>query len=193
MRKRLISGEDTVYEVVLLREKARKLCVRWTRGTRKGSDRPAHTHPGDVVKILDELPGARSNNEREWLAAVAWLHDVIEDGISETGSQITSAALIAEGIPTDIAEAVETLSKTDAETKEHYLRRLARCHTKIRMIKCADRLANLRELRTTHGTDNSWWRKYASETERLIVPLLDELPETEQRWLRRELKEVMKA
>jgi len=63
--------------------------------------------------------------------ATAWLHDTLED------SPITAAELAAEGIPTQVIEAVELLTRSHDQPSTTYYARI-RAHPLARQVKLAD-------------------------------------------------------
>ena len=69
------------------------LARRWMPGARYGSDRPAWRHPEDVVEVLRRAPGIRDTlTTQPVLEAVAWGHDLLEDGITESGAKFRGTA-----------------------------------------------------------------------------------------------------
>ncbi|MFI3190798.1 GTP pyrophosphokinase [Crenothrix sp. D3] len=87
--------------------------------------------------------------------AVALLHDVIED------SDITAADLLAEGIPSEVVEAVLCLTKQAGENYSEFVLR-AKQNTLARKVKLADIEDNINVLRllTLNETDLARVAKY---------------------------------
>jgi len=87
--------------------------------------------------------------------AVALLHDVIED------SDITAADLLAEGIPSEVVEAVLCLTKQAGENYSEFVLR-AKQNTLARKVKLADIEDNINVLRllTLRDTDLARVAKY---------------------------------
>lgn len=63
--------------------------------------------------------------------AAAWLHDTLED------SPITTDELVAEGIPAEVIEAVELLTRTPGQPSSDYYAKI-RAHPLARQVKLAD-------------------------------------------------------
>ena len=81
---------------------------------------------------------AKMNTEIEMSAAL--LHDVIED------SEITAEQLLAEGIPAEVVEAVQFLSKNEAEEYQDFVIR-AKKNQLAAKVKIADIEDNIDVLR----------------------------------------------
>jgi (p)ppGpp synthase/HD superfamily hydrolase len=146
---------------------AEELAKTWMVGTRKGSKRPAWKHPEDVVKVL-----ARIGYTGERVVTVAWLHDALEDG-RIAGRTMEIDDFFEHGVEPVAVCDVWWLTRKVSETKPEYLHRL-RCASKTaRIVKLADRLANLREgVKTMPVT---WLAKYRAETREHVLPLADGL------------------
>ncbi len=100
-----------------------------------------HAHKGqfrrDGITPYIEHPRAVANsliNIR--LKAVAWLHDVLED------TSITTFDLLVNGIPGDIVDAVEILTKQPKQDYGKYLK-LVKSNWMAKAVKIADMKANL--------------------------------------------------
>lgn len=95
--------------------------------------RTAHTGQVDKAGIdyIQHPLFVASLVKTEEQKAVALLHDVIED------SEITKEDLIHAGIPTNVVEAVNTLTKTRSETYVDYLAKV-KSNDLARVVKLAD-------------------------------------------------------
>lgn len=91
---------------------------------------PYIVHPAAVAKIL-----ADAGYPAE-LVAIGWLHDVIED------SDYDRQKLIDAGIPPEVADVVEMLSKQEGESYDAFIARLLDDDW-ARVAKAADICANL--------------------------------------------------
>jgi (p)ppGpp synthase/HD superfamily hydrolase len=171
--------------------KAEEIAKRWMHGTRQGSLRPAWAHPADVVVLLREMPGVRTPELDRFYEEVAWLHDIVEDGRKHDGSYVSSGDLTKEGISAEVIDAVIALSHREGEDKVSYLVRLRDASPRVKTVKAADRVCNLREgLRTFK---NARWGRYVRETQQFILPLLEDVPSFESVWLGALLVEAMAA
>ena len=92
---------------------------------------------------------AKMQTEDEMATAI--LHDVIED------SDYTRAALINEGIPANIAKAVEVLSKTKGENYDQFIDRVSGNPLAL-SVKIADIEDNINILRLASITDKDLQR-----------------------------------
>lgn len=92
-------------------------------------------HPQRVVSRLSRS-FRDGDNENDLLAAVGWLHDVLED------SEFTAADLRRAGVRDDIIKSVETLTKVPNEPNEDYYRRVSNDYF-ARKVKIADMQDNL--------------------------------------------------
>jgi (p)ppGpp synthase/HD superfamily hydrolase len=103
--------------------------ARWAHRDQKRGDgeTPYIIHPQAVVKMLQN---------DDYVKAVAWLHDVLED------TKITQQDLISLKFPADVIEAVKVLTKTKDVPYEEYLKHVKR-NTIARCVKIADMLHNL--------------------------------------------------
>lgn len=156
----------------LLEERLAKL---WMTGYRKsippgGSPRSAWAHPQDLVKVIQEelvmlIPEAPV---LDYLARVAWLHDVLEDGIKSNGVLITEDDLWDCGVEAQVIQDVVSISRRPGEDKEVYLERLIDTPMQVRLLKCIDRACVLRE---APKMGVAWWDNYSSSTRKFILPL----------------------
>lgn len=102
-------------------EKALSIAVEAHRGQVDKLGMPYVLHPLEVARRVDTLE----------LKTIAVLHDVIED------TEITAKDLVEKGIPREIVEIVEILTKPKGEDYEEYVRRVAK-NAKARKVKLAD-------------------------------------------------------
>lgn len=96
--------------------------------TRKDGVTPYFVHLEKVVYYLRE--------ESPWIRAVGWLHDVLED------TDVTAKELHTMGIPADVIESVQLLTRPPDTSNNEYLRRIRNCGV-ARLVKAADIRANL--------------------------------------------------
>jgi (p)ppGpp synthase/HD superfamily hydrolase len=157
------------------------LAKRWMIGDRKGPEgkpsREAWRHPEDLVLLLDEWDTPREGwnpNLKPYLKAVAWLHDLIEDGRKEDGTQVTEQDLLDAGVDWSIVRDVVSLSQMPGEDKSVYLARLVKASWAARVVKCVDRICNLREGKDCFKEPR--WARYVDETQRYILPLATNMP-----------------
>lgn len=130
---------------------------------RDGSDEPYIRHPLSVALILAEEMG----KVETFLLCAALLHDVIED------SNIPIQE-IQHACGTQVMQAVALLTKPlPEESKEQrdaaYYERLAEGPTLAQLVKCADRLDNLRSMQALG--DEARLLRYIEETRRYILPI----------------------
>lgn len=175
-------------------EKAQQLARRWMPGLRQGpAKRKAWEHPQDLVHLLTremnfiEVPA----EEQAKRVAIAWLHDILEDGKKEDGSGVVVADLDAEGIPTEVIDDVLSLTAMGDEPKSEYLASLKHASTRAKLVKCIDRVCNLREGKEAFKVRR--WIRYVGETYYFIFPLAEDLPSLERNFLRIELIKAVEA
>lgn len=158
-------------------------------GIRHGAKpRAAWEHPQDLVRLIDEMPG---DFNREALQKIAWLHDLLEDGIKEDGTAVTTQDLQQEGIDLDTIGDVEALSQPPDEEKTAYLFRVRGASLRARIVKCVDRICNLREGKTSFKDGR--WARYVKQTYEYIFPLVHELPDPLKDWVTKELQAAIAA
>jgi (p)ppGpp synthase/HD superfamily hydrolase len=95
---------------------------------RKDGITPYIIHPWEVVKRVEDDPITK---------AVAWLHDTIEDNDS-----ITAETLLEKGMPEDVVDAVELLTKEDGADYLEFVRGTM-ANPIAHKVKIADVLANM--------------------------------------------------
>ena len=111
-------------------EKSLQIALRAYSGKTDKAGREYILHPLRVM--------AKMNTEIEMSAAL--LHDVIED------SEITAEQLLAEGIPAEVVEAVQFLSKNEGEEYQDFVIR-AKKNQLAAKVKIADIEDNIDVLR----------------------------------------------
>lgn len=102
-------------------ETALRIAVEAHEGQRDKNGMPYILHPLAVMSKVDGLE----------LKTIAVLHDTIED------TYVTADFLMERGIPKDIVEVVELLTKPKDEDYESYLRRVKE-NPKAKAVKLAD-------------------------------------------------------
>jgi hypothetical protein len=151
----------SVETAFFLAERVHRNQLRKTRGD---VPIPYITHPLRVALILAE---EWKQTEVETIAT-ALLHDVIEDcQPPESKEQLTQE--IRQSFGSDVERAVWTLSKPEPGPMEvrfardaRYFSELRKAPEWVRLIKCADRVDNLRD--ACAWGDHEFWRRYSSET-----------------------------
>ena len=177
-------------------KKAEELARRWMPGFRQGpGKREAWRHPEDLVKVLThEMAFIKvPPEEHEKRIAVAWLHDVLEDGKKEDGTAVFVEDLRDEGIEAVVIADVLALTHDGRESKEAYLSRLKEKSARAKVVKCVDRICNLREGRESFKVKR--WIRYVGETYYFIFPLAEEMPKdsVERGFLTQELIKAVEA
>jgi len=96
-----------------------------------------------------------SKMETEDEQSVALLHDVIED------SDLTATDLLSAGIPQNIVEAVQSLTKQNGETYEMFIQRILdnKLASKVKKADIEDNI-NILRLKTLSDTDLNRLKKY---------------------------------
>lgn len=190
---------------------AESLAKQWMPGFREGPRRrPAWEHPADLVRVLDQRPGDFSVAGQVKAKAMAWLHDVLEDGkidgqpVTVEDLQRHSYVMVAhpEGgfvlpeiiaddacLPPEVIEGVLQLTHKPGASKEDYYKTLAGIDYLPKLVKCVDRVCNLHEGAETFKPAR--WARYVRETQTYILPLADSLNKDTARWLRTLLLDAM--
>ena len=137
--------------------------------------RPLYTPSGDGVNP-DNTYGTlvdASSFEQDWdeTLAIAWLHDIIEDGRKMDGTKVREDDLRGLGISEPVVADVLTLSQREGEDKPTYLNRVAEGSPRVKLVKVVDRICNLREGKDTFKVAR--WVRYITETQTYILPLVD--------------------
>ncbi len=121
---------------------------------RKGTNIPYITHPFGVALIL-----ARAGFADEDTIIAALLHDTVED------AGVTLEEL-SQGFGAEVAEIVAGCSEPNKslpweERKRHTLEALRTASLAVRAVTCADKLHNLRSLRTDHAAlGEEVWKRF---------------------------------
>ncbi|TWT85750.1 GTP pyrophosphokinase [Posidoniimonas polymericola] len=127
---------------------AEQIAVRSHAGQfRRDGVTPYVEHPRAVVARVGDSPN---------LIATAWLHDVLED------TDETRESLLAAGVPAEVVDAVELLTKSPGVAYEAYLSAILG-NPIAREVKIADMLSNLAD-----GPTPKQIRKYAAGLLRLV-------------------------
>ena len=130
-------------------ETAVRIVAEAHRGQVDKSGLPYILHPLAVASKVDTLK----------LKTIALLHDTIED------TDVTAEYLIEQGIPQEIVEVVELLTKPEDEEYESYLRRVKK-NPKALAVKLAD-LAHNTDPSRVSGLNEKRRKKY--ETAKKIL------------------------
>lgn len=111
--------------------------------------KPYILHPLAVASKLDDLD----------LKIIGLLHDVLED------SELTADVLVARGIPKEIVEVVEVLTRKEGEPYDDYIQRVKE-NPKATKVKLADLAHNTDEKRAD-GLNEARKKKYELAKEML--------------------------
>lgn len=124
-------------------EIAKQIATEGHKGQKRWDGRDYITHPEAVAKLV---------NTPE-LKIVAWLHDIIED------TNITAKDLLNKGIPKNLVEMVEAISKHKGED---YFNFIMRCqyYPITRKVKIADLTHNLSDLKNESMRDKYRLARY---------------------------------
>ena len=183
---------DEHYGLALQLERAERLARQWMPGFRQAQPgqepRPSWEHPHDLVKLLAERPGDFSEAGQKMAICIAWMHDLLEDGVKEDGTPVTVSDLGPDFDPR-ILDGVEQLTHPKGIDKLGYYRLLKDIDYLPRMVKCVDRICNLREGKLTFKPRR--WERYVFETEQYILPLTEALRDETRDWLAQLLREAM--
>jgi (p)ppGpp synthase/HD superfamily hydrolase len=171
---------------------AEALAKRWMPGFRQTipgqAARRSWEHPQDLVKLLAERPGEFSEAGQMKAVCIAWMHDLLEDGIKEDGKRVTKNDLIDE-FDLSVVRGVQELTHVDGTPKYRYLENLGKIEYIYKLVKCVDRICNLREGRQVFKPAR--WARYVGETQQYILPLTDPLRDGTNEWLKKLLLEAM--
>jgi guanosine-3',5'-bis(diphosphate) 3'-pyrophosphohydrolase len=113
---------------------------------RKGDGSPYIRHPVEVARLLH-----RERVDDEVTMAAAFLHDVVEDSD-------TTLDEIRDGFGDEVAAIVEAMTEDKSiepykERKEHHREQVAAFGAGAVRIYAADKLANLRDMRTLYASE----------------------------------------
>jgi (p)ppGpp synthase/HD superfamily hydrolase len=129
--------------------------------SRKGSKIPYITHPLDVASILMRY------NVSDSLIAAALLHDVVEDeGVTYEELESLFGVKIknlvkAVSEPLDLIKSHPDKAKSWKERKEHTIHYLMNADYEIKMLSCADKLANITDMiRDLKEQGDALWDKF---------------------------------
>ena len=188
-----MTGSVRTHRLVL---QAEALAKRWMTGYRHGRPgvdlRRAWEHPADLVTLLAERPGEFSEAGQVKAMAIAWLHDVIEDGRKEDGSRVAADDLrtlvIEHGnqehepyLDHSVVDGVIQLTHVEGTSKISYYESLKDVDYISKLVKCVDRICNLREGMNVFSPLR--WNRYVLETQKYILPLAKDLREETAEWL----------
>lgn len=161
---------------VALNLAARVQADQWRKSTGETQPVPYIVHPLRVARILAE----EWNLHASHTIAAALLHDVLED--CPEGEQQDIDAEIERLAGHEVCVAVRILTKprlpkpidADARSKREvdYFRTLCSAPDWVRLIKCADRLDNLRD--AIRWGDKPFWDRYYAETLKWHIPMARE-------------------
>ncbi|MBL8151221.1 MAG: bifunctional (p)ppGpp synthetase/guanosine-3',5'-bis(diphosphate) 3'-pyrophosphohydrolase [Blastocatellia bacterium] len=156
---------EVLQRALELAEKAHQGQFRKTKTNNPYHHDPYIIHPMRVALVLIDELGISDTN----MIAAAILHDVVED------SEVTIET-IRDSFDEDVAEIVLTLTKPPHSPSVSRHQQLSAYHEKIfisperiKLIKLADRLDNIREAIST--TDIAFQKKYLKETREIYLPL----------------------
>lgn len=129
-------------------------------GTRKISGIPYIVHPMSVAIILME------NNASENLVIAGLLHDVLEDTDTEFseiqnlfGDEVTKLVM-AVTEPLELKKAANP-RKTWKRRKQHTIDRIKTAERDVRILTCADKLSNIKDLISNHDKlGDELWEKF---------------------------------
>jgi (p)ppGpp synthase/HD superfamily hydrolase len=128
---------------------------------RKGSKIPYIIHPLNVATILMRY------NVSDSLIAAALLHDVVEDeGVlyedmkKDFGEEVTHlVAAVSE--PLDLIQRHPDKAKTWRERKEHTIEKLRHAKYEVKLLSCADKLANITDMsRDVEEFGEKLWNRF---------------------------------
>jgi (p)ppGpp synthase/HD superfamily hydrolase len=178
---------------------AHEWMIGYRQGPQDGKRRFAWEHPQDLVNLLKELPelsgepgvGPEPNFiGYRYMTRVAWLHDIIEDGVIGVEERsVTPNDLEDCGIHGVVIAGVVALTQKPTEDKTTYLSRLHKAPWTVRLVKCVDRICNLRE--GSQCFKDKRWARYVKETREYIIPLTQDLAEPHREWAVRLLEEAI--
>lgn len=159
-------------------KKAEALVRSKMTDVRNDGKTPSWQHPLDVVGVVREVlstvhPQSHSY-EVERMEVVALLHDIVED------SDVTLNEVNKE-FSWDVRCDVMYLTKSDTcrfgtpELVEYFHRLMTQASPECRIVKCCDRIANLREV---EGVFKPYrLERYKFETKMFVIPIAMTLPE----------------
>ncbi len=165
LESRLLSQLDPVLHRDVLR--ALEVMYRAHKGQTRDEGTAYATHPLGVALIAAEELKLRSRDE----IVVALLHDVLEDDMKTTPSELTEK--FGEGVSGAVV-LLTKMYKRDGSPKDMGLKRyyqgLRSAPGWVRALKMCDRIHNLRSLPAS-GRSNAEIQKYLKETRANLLPL----------------------
>ena len=171
---------------------AKQLMTGYRHGRPGTAPRRAWEHPADLVALLAERPGEFSEAGQVKAMAMAWLHDVIEDGRKEDGRRFTAndlrSLVVGHDVPgrepyldNSVVDGVVQLTHAEGTSKVSYYETLKDIDYIPKLVKCVDRICNLRE--GVNVFSPLRWDRYVLETRKYVLPLTNDLREETAGWL----------
>jgi hypothetical protein len=165
LSSRLAEDDRTRLEAAF-RLASRVHATQWRKASPDSPPIPYVVHPVRVGCILAHEWNVTDSRTLE----VALLHDVLEDCPPDQQSEFADE--IERSAGRDVLEAVWSLTKpflpavvpaeTRARRDAEYFRIVRKAPSWVRLVKCADRVDNLRD--ALRWGDREFWAKYSSET-----------------------------
>lgn len=150
------TGSDEGAGSDLLRRALRFAAMKHKGQTRKGANAaPYITHPVAVARILREEAGV----EDPVTLAAALLHDTVEDTETTLGEL---AAQFGESVADTVSWLTDPPGLLPAERKPMQAQRIGQAPISAKMVKIADKIANLRDILSSPpvGWSVEWKREY---------------------------------
>ncbi|WP_135605280.1 HD domain-containing protein [Methanococcoides sp. NM1] len=149
------------------------------RNNTRKSGVPYISHPMDVASIL------MKDNASSELVFAGLLHDIVEDTdvdlvtIRRRYGPAVGDYVEAVTEPAELRQAAEgDKAQTWKERKQYTIKRISRANSEIRLLSCADKLANIRDLISDIKQEgDDFWSKFNA-------------PKDEQEWYYRSMLEV---
>ncbi|MHA1967786.1 MAG: HD domain-containing protein [Candidatus Hodarchaeales archaeon] len=133
---------------------------------RKGLETPYIVHPMDVATIL------MKNKASEDIIIAGLLHDLIEDegvsydDIKEKFSRKVADLVIAVSEPEELKNTKKDPRKTWKQRKNHTIERITKASFDVKLLSCADKLANIRDLYNDYSIlGEKLWEKFNAPKE----------------------------
>lgn len=145
-------------------QKAKELAYKMHKGQKRKGGMPYITHPEGMTGILDNI--LLEKKEKETIASVAWLHDLLED------TAVTYEYLI-EGFGKDIADKVYILSRNVGE--EEYKARIKNSDSIVQIVKLADVLHNVHDPYSFSYLSPKGIQRKLEDCEAFYIPLAMEV------------------
>jgi len=131
---------------------------------RKGTTIPYIVHPMDVASTL------MKNHASEYVVIAGLLHDVVEDtkiNLSEIEAKFgKEVATLVEGAsePEDLVN-VDDKSENWLERKSHTIETIKNANREMKLLSCADKLANIRDIINDERQGESVWSIFNASKE----------------------------